>query len=169
MTNREFFKLLNTFYKGQTMQIIPAYSNVNIPKFPFVTYQTKSAVSDYLTLDKRERIKDKIIETSTCRTQENLLIKCYHKTDEESYLLRKEVIDIIQFKLSENIRKIGYGIININDNFNILVEKKDNGYIYCYMFTITIDYNHIVTREFDILKEIELSEDIKDKIKFEEE
>ena len=169
MPNRELFKLLNIHYKGQTMQFIPAYSNLNMPKFPFATYQTRQAETNYLTLDKRDVVGDKIIETSSCKTTENLLIKCYHKTDEEAYLLRQEIIDLIYFKLSENIRKIGYGIIDINDNFNVLIEKKDNGYIYCYIVSITIDYNHNVTREFNVLKEVELSEDIKQTIKFEEE
>ena len=37
MDNKGFIKLINEFYKGQTMQVIPAFSFTVAPKYPFST------------------------------------------------------------------------------------------------------------------------------------
>ena len=155
MDNRGFFKILNNFYKGQPMQFVPAfYNNVN-PPFPYCTYQVRSSESSYIKIDEREETPTKIIEKSSSRTIEELIIKCYHKTDTLAYQLSQEVLDLIEFKLREQINKGGYGIIYL-ERINTTHEKTDNGYIYSYAISVTIDYNHEVTREFNKLKVVEI-------------
>lgn len=105
--------------------------------------------------DEREVTDTKVIHKATARTVEELVIKCYHKTDTLAYELSQEVLDLIEFKYRSEINKAGYGIIYV-DRVNTTHEKTDNGYIYSYAIIVTIDYNHEVTREYDKLKVVEV-------------
>ncbi len=163
MDNRGFFKILNKYYKGQPMQFVPAFFNNVSPPFPYATYQVRSSETDYIRLDEREETPTKIIYKGSAKTVEELIIKCYHKTDDLAYKLSQEVMNLIDFKAREDINKGGYGIIFI-DRVNTSHEKTDNGYIYSYAITVTIDYNHDVTREVNKLKTVEISGDIEDTI-----
>lgn len=158
MDNRGFFKVLNKYYTGKPMQFVPAFFNNVSPPFPYATYQVRSSESDYIALDERETTPTKVIHKAVARTVEELVIKCYHKTDTLAYELSQEVMDLIEFKYRSEILKAGYGIIYI-DRVNTTHEKTDNGYIYSYAITVTIDYNHEVTREYDKLKVVEIDID----------
>lgn len=159
MDNRGFFSILNKFYKGQPMQFVPAFLSSTAPPYPYATYQVRSSDSNYIKLDEKDQTETKIIHKATARVVEELIIKCYHKSDTDAYKLSREVMDLINFKYKSEINKGGYGIILI-DTINTAHEKTDNGWIYCYPIMVTIDYNHETTREYDKLKVIEISGDI---------
>lgn len=161
MDNRGFFKLLNSFYKGQPMQFIPAPLATTTPPLPFATYQIRDSENDIIRIDERDISGDKIVYKASVRTEEEIIIKCYHKNDTEAYRLSKEVMDLISFKLREEINRAGYGILLL-EQISSLHEKTEAGYIYCYAVNLTIDYNHLVTKEVNKLKTIELKGDIEE-------
>ncbi|MGL5904780.1 MAG: hypothetical protein ACRCZO_19000 [Cetobacterium sp.] len=163
MDNRGFFKILNEFYKGKPMQFLPAFSSTTAPPFPHATYQIRSHEADLIAIDERDRVGDKIIEYGSQYVVEELFVKCYEATEEKAYNLSQEVLDLIIFTLKDKINFNGYGIINAT-RLTQQHEKTENSYIYCYILQIKIDFNRKVTREFDVLKVVELDRDIKDKI-----
>lgn len=167
MDNRGFFTVLNKYYKGKPMQFIPAPLTTKAPPFPFATYQTRTSDTDYIKLDERDVTENKIIHKATAKTTDELIIKCYHKSEVEAYRLALEVMDLINFKQNSEIRRAGYGIISV-ERLIPLHEKTDNSYIFCYALTAVIDYNHTTTREYDKLKVLEITGDIEKNINMEE-
>lgn len=167
MNNKEFFKIINNYYKRQQMQIIPAFSFDSLPPYPFATYQTRKAITDDLRLDGREEKDGKLIERMAVRTEEEFLIKCYNSSDKLANETCIDLMNTIRFIISELIRQANYGIISIGD-IRQYHEQTDGGYIYCYGFSIKIDYNHEVERIIDILETIELTGDINKIIKVKE-
>lgn len=167
MSNRELFEIINDYYRGKTMQIIPAYSTSLLPPVPVATYQVRDNNRSIVKIDERELDGEKIVIKEAVRTEEEILIKCYHKTDRDAYLVRMDLMDTIEV-LSEPIRNAGYGIIELN-TYRTAHEKTDTGYLYCYMFRMIIDYNNVIERKINKLKTIELVEDINEMIDIEEE
>ena len=159
MDNREFIKILNDYYKNEKMQIIPAFSFKKAPKNPYATFQTRDIETNDYLLDKRKVVNNKIMEYMNVYSKEKLLFKVYNSTEIDTFNQCVELLDVIRFKTSENARYKGYGLLNVGDirQFN---EVEDGGYIYCYGFEVEIDYNTMITREIDILTEIEITGDI---------
>lgn len=167
MDNKAFIKEINKFYSGKTMQVIPAYSFKKMPPYPFSTYQTKSKETDLINIDGRTERNDKLIEIAAVRTEEELIFKCYGGTEIEAESTCKDLQDTIRFKLDDIVSYKNYGIISVGDVAQYH-EQTNGGYIYCYGFSIVIDYNHNIEREIDILETIELTDDINAIIKVKE-
>lgn len=168
MDNKGFIKLINDFYKGQPMQVIPAFSFKKAPNYPFATYQTRNINTDEILLDGREEREGKLIEKCCVRSEEELLFKVYNSTDALAYQSCIDLMNTVRFKISNLARWENYGIISIGE-VRSYHEKADNGYVYCYGFTFTIDYNNEVERVLDILETIELTGDVEKIINLKEE
>lgn len=168
MDNKGFIKLINNYYKGQTMQVIPAFSYTVAPAYPFSTYQTKSSETQDYRLDGREEREGKLVEKCNVYTKEEILFKVYNSTEKLAYESCIDLMNTVRFRVSDLARWQNYGIIDIGE-MRSYHEKADNGYIYCYGFTFAIDYNHEVERIIDILETIELTGDIEKVIKLNEE
>lgn len=168
MDNKGFIKLINNYYKGQTMQVIPAFSYTVAPKYPFSTYQTRSSETQDYRLDRREEKEGKLVEKCNVYTKEELLFKVYNSTEKLAYESCIDLMNTVRFRVSDLARWQNYGIIDIGE-MRSYHERADNGYIYCYGFTFTIDYNHEVERIIDILETIELTGDTEQVIKMNEE
>lgn len=167
MDNKGFIKLINEFYKGQPMQVIPAFSFTVAPSYPFGTYQTRNSDTIDILIDGREERNGKLVEKCNVYTKEELLFKVYNSTDKLAYESCIDLMNTVRFKIRDLARWQNYGIIDIGE-MRSYHEKADNGYIYCYGFTFTIDYNHEVERIIDILETIELTGDINEIIKVKE-
>lgn len=167
MDNKGFIKKINEFYKGQPMQVIPAYSFKKIPPYPFATYQTRNKETDLINVDERTERNNKLIEIAAVRTEEELIFKCYGGSEIEAESTCKSLQDTIRFKIEDIVSCDNYGIISIGD-VRQYHEQTNGGYIYCYGFSVTIDYNHNIEREIDILETIELTDDINAIIKVKE-
>lgn len=167
MDNKGFIKLINEFYKEQTMQVIPAFSYTVAPDYPFGTYQTRNSDTIDILIDGRVEREGKLVEKCNVYTKEELLFKVYNSTDKLAYESCIDLMNTVRFKISDLARWQNYGIIDIEE-MRSYHEKADNGYIYCYGFTFTIDYNHEVERIIDILETIELTGDINKIIKVKE-
>lgn len=167
MDNKGFIKQINAFYKGQPMQVIPAFSFKKAPPYPFATYQTRSRETDDIILDGRTERNNKLVEKAYVRTEEVLLFKCYGETDANADLCCRDLQDTIRFKLADIVRYENYGIIDIGD-IQQFHELTNGGYVYAYGFSVTIDYNHEIERMIDILETVELTDDINDIIKIKE-
>lgn len=168
MDNKGFIKLINNYYKGQTMQCIPAFSYTVAPAYPFSTYQTRSSETQDYRLDGREEREGKLVEKCNVYTKEEILFKVYNSTEKLAYESCIDLMNTVRFRVSDLARWQNYGIIDIGE-MRSYHEKADNGYIYCYGFTFTIDYNHEVERIIDILETIELTGDIEKTISLKEE
>lgn len=168
MDNKGFIKLINNYYKGQTMQVIPAFSYTVAPAYPFSTYQTRSSETQDYRLDGREEREGKLVEKCNVYTKEEILFKVYNSTEKLAYESCIDLMNTVRFRVADLARWQNYGIINIGE-MRSYHEKADNGYIYCYGFSFTIDYNHEVERIIDILETIELTGDIEKVIKLNEE
>lgn len=168
MDNKGLIKLINNYYKGQTMQVIPAFSFTVAPDYPFATYQTRNSETTDIRLDGREEREGKLIEKCNVYTKEQLLFKVYNSTDKLAYESCIDLMNTVRFRISHLVRWENYGIIDIGE-MRSYHEKLDNGYIYCYGFTFTIDYNNEVERVLDILETIELTGDVEKIINLKEE
>lgn len=167
MDNKGFIKIINNYYKGQPMQVIPAFSFTVAPPYPFATYQPRNMDTKKILLDGREEREGKLVEKCNIYTKEDILFKVYNSTEKLAYESCIDLMNTVRFRVSDLARWQNYGIIDIGE-MRSYHEKADNGYIYCYGFTFTIDYNHEVERILDILETIELTGDVNEIIKVKE-
>lgn len=161
----DFIKLLNSYWAGETFQIIPANNFTQIPSPPFATWAFVDEYSKIIDDDlEREIVDDKVILKAERyhRPTINFKVYSYNKTEANTYC--EDLRNCIEFSKRDEIVKAKYGIISI-DRTGQSNEKLESGQnIYCYILRLTFDFNEIIAREYDLLEEVGIKGDVNNNI-----
>lgn len=158
MTVLDFIDLLNrlinpTQDENINMQIIPIHNFEEIPPVPFATYDIYDSYSDIVKEDKKDLLKDTIIEYATEREEVKIRFKVYSYNHIEAYQEFKKLLHNIIFAWRDKLVKSHVSILDHKEEGQ-RTEELEEGYIYAYSFSLTIGINTVIKREINKLETV---------------
>lgn|GEM_PF-3480306 len=163
MTIDGFIDIINANLTDETLQVIPSNMWKKLPHTPFATYDTLGdPISDEIKIDTRTETEEgKLQEEISFRDEVELTLKVYSTDKEEALEARNSLYRRIVAVWREEINNSGFGLVRYSLKGSNH-QKVDNVYLYCYMLSITIDYNNTVEKEIEKLTTIEITGDIEE-------